>query len=212
MFFCNYDNLCPYLLCGSLWWLFNSLWPIWTPMSSVLKKANKLNLSLSHCGLVCHMVAYIWVNIGSCNGLLPEGTKPLPEPMFTFHQLSAVTPVWGQFHKRYSSHQSLWLGYELLSKFQCHMCWDSSNCTCHFSLEIYMFLACNATSRCAWFLKKLAGKVLEFYLWILLLTLVRERYGVSFVDPTSDWYSAWIPAIIYAISYHIEPCYNGSWL
>ena len=28
------------------------------------------------------------VNIGSDNGLLPDGTKPLPEPMFT-------TPEWG---------------------------------------------------------------------------------------------------------------------
>ena len=27
----------------------------------------------------------IWVNIGSCNGLLPDGTKPLPEPMLTYH-------------------------------------------------------------------------------------------------------------------------------
>ena len=28
------------------------------------------------------MVTEIWVNIGSGNGLLPDGTKPLPEPMF----------------------------------------------------------------------------------------------------------------------------------
>ena len=27
------------------------------------------------------MVAEIWVNIGSGNGLLPDGTKPLPEPV-----------------------------------------------------------------------------------------------------------------------------------
>ena len=32
------------------------------------------------------MVTYIWVNIGSGNGLLPDGTKPLPEPMLTHHQ------------------------------------------------------------------------------------------------------------------------------
>ena len=25
-----------------------------------------------------------WVNTGSGNGLLPDGTKPLPEPMLTF--------------------------------------------------------------------------------------------------------------------------------
>ena len=28
------------------------------------------------------MATYIWVNIGLGNGLLPDGTKPLPEPMF----------------------------------------------------------------------------------------------------------------------------------
>ena len=27
------------------------------------------------------MTTEIWVNIGSGNGLLPDGTKPLPEPM-----------------------------------------------------------------------------------------------------------------------------------
>ena len=27
-----------------------------------------------------------WVNLGSGNGMLPDGTKPLPEPMSTYHQ------------------------------------------------------------------------------------------------------------------------------
>ena len=27
------------------------------------------------------------VNIGSGNGLVPDGTKPLPDPMLTYHQL-----------------------------------------------------------------------------------------------------------------------------
>ena len=30
------------------------------------------------------MAAKIWVNIGSGNGLLPDGTKPLPEAMLTY--------------------------------------------------------------------------------------------------------------------------------
>ena len=30
-----------------------------------------------------YMVTEIWVNIGSGNGLLPYGTKPLPEPILT---------------------------------------------------------------------------------------------------------------------------------
>ena len=43
----------------------------------------------------------MWVNIGSCNGLLPDGTKPLPEPVLTDHQLGPLTFIWGQFHMRY---------------------------------------------------------------------------------------------------------------
>ena len=39
---------------------------------------------------------------------------------------------------------------------------------------------------------------------------VRARYGVSFVDPASDWYSAWVPATIYVISYYIRPRYKGT--
>ena len=39
-------------------------------MSSVLKKADKLNLSLS-----------LSLDISSGNGLLPDSTKPLPEPI-----------------------------------------------------------------------------------------------------------------------------------
>ena len=34
------------------------------------------------------------------------------------------------------------------------------------------------------------------------------RYGVSFVGPASDWYSASVPVIIYAISYNIGPYHN----
>ena len=33
-----------------------------------------------------HMATETWVNIGSGNGLLPSGNKPLPEPMLTYHQ------------------------------------------------------------------------------------------------------------------------------
>ena len=35
---------------------------------------------------------------------------------------------------------------------------------------------------------------------------IRVSYGVSFVDPAS----AWVPAIIYAISYYTGPHYNGT--
>ena len=41
---------------------------------------------LTHC---YHMVSWILVNIGSGNGLLPEGTKPLPEPVMSYCQLKS---------------------------------------------------------------------------------------------------------------------------
>ena len=37
------------------------------------------------------MATEIWVNFGSGNGLLPDGTKPLPESVLTDHQRSPVT-------------------------------------------------------------------------------------------------------------------------
>ena len=43
---------------------------------------------LTHCsiGIVLDLGALeIFVNTGSGNGLLPGGTKPLPEPMLTYH-------------------------------------------------------------------------------------------------------------------------------
>ena len=50
--------------------------------------------NLTYCGLVMLYGAEIWVNIGSGNGLLPDGTKPLPEPMLTDHQQSPVIFMW----------------------------------------------------------------------------------------------------------------------
>ena len=58
------------------------------------------------------MATEIWVNIGSGNGLLPDGTKPLPEPMLTDHQWSPVTIILGQFDRRCLNHQPL----KLISK------------------------------------------------------------------------------------------------
>ena len=36
------------------------------------------------------------------------------------------------------------------------------------------------------------------------------RYGVPFVDPASDWYSASVPVIIYVIFYNIGAHYKGT--
>ena len=44
-----------------------------------------------------HMATQMWVNTGSGNGLVPDGTEPLPEPMLTSHQWGAVAFIWEQF-------------------------------------------------------------------------------------------------------------------
>ena len=44
------------------------------------------------------MATQIRVNIGSGNGLLPEGTKPLPELMLTSHLWGSVAFTWEQIH------------------------------------------------------------------------------------------------------------------
>ena len=46
-----------------------------------------------------HMVTEIWVKIGSGNDLLPDSTKPLPEPMLTDHHWGPVTFTTGQFYE-----------------------------------------------------------------------------------------------------------------
>ena len=42
------------------------------------------------------MAIYNWVNISSGDGLLPDGIKPLPEPVLTSHQRSRMAFTWGQ--------------------------------------------------------------------------------------------------------------------
>ena len=37
------------------------------------------------------MMAENWVNIGSGNGLVPDGTKPLPKPVSTHHHISHIS-------------------------------------------------------------------------------------------------------------------------
>ena len=38
------------------------------------------------CGF-CHLVSYIWVNIGLGNGSLPDDTQPIPDSMLNYCQL-----------------------------------------------------------------------------------------------------------------------------
>ena len=75
-------------------------------------------IPLTHWGVV---TPENWVNIGSGNGLLPDGTKPLPEPMLTDHQWSPVTFILGQFHKRCLNHQSLKSVWKLRLKFNSNL-------------------------------------------------------------------------------------------
>ena len=68
----------------------------------------------------------IWVNIGSGNGLLPDGTKPLPEPMLTDHQWSPVTFILEKFLKRCLNHQSLNLfENDICLKFHSNFSWTN---------------------------------------------------------------------------------------
>ena len=60
------------------------------------------------------MATEIWVNIGSGNGLLPDGTKPLPEPMLTYHHWSLVAFTWEQFHMKCSRYLPLIWVWKLL--------------------------------------------------------------------------------------------------
>ena len=77
----------------------------------------------------CYMATKIWVNIGSGNGLLPDGTKPLPEPVLTCHLWDPFAFSWGQFRSNCSRYHSLQRFRELLemehSGFggQYHACW-----------------------------------------------------------------------------------------
>ena len=43
------------------------------------------------------MVSEILANSGLCDGLLLDGTKPLPEPVFTYDQWRPVTVTFEQF-------------------------------------------------------------------------------------------------------------------
>ena len=54
-------------------------------------KSYWLHADLTHCSLVTPYDDTNYVNIGLDNGLLLDGTKPLPEPMLTYHQYGPLT-------------------------------------------------------------------------------------------------------------------------
>ena len=47
------------------------------------------------------------VNTASGNDLLPGGTKPLPEPLLTYHQWDFVAITKDQFHKNHTTEISI---------------------------------------------------------------------------------------------------------
>ena len=47
------------------------------------------------------MVTDIWVNLGSGNGLMPDGTKPLPEAMLINHEWGPVAKA--KFHREWAN-------------------------------------------------------------------------------------------------------------
>ena len=55
------------------------------------------------------MASVILIKIGSHNGLLSDGTKPLK--MLADHQRRSVASTSEQFHKRYLEHQALKFKY-----------------------------------------------------------------------------------------------------
>ena len=55
------------------------------------------------------MAPYDLPNIASGNALLPEATKPLPEPMLAKHQWGLVASTQGQFNWKCSRFLSLYI-------------------------------------------------------------------------------------------------------
>ena len=51
------------------------------------------------------MVKQIWVDIGSGDALLPDGTKPLPQPMLAYYQQGSVALPKTYFTERVQRYQ-----------------------------------------------------------------------------------------------------------
>ena len=51
--------------------------------------------------VICKIIITL-INISSGNGLLPDGIKPLPEPMLTYHQWGLAAFTWGKFDRKSS--------------------------------------------------------------------------------------------------------------
>ena len=65
-----------------------------------------MSCPLTHYGPVTPVTIVIVLNFGSGNGLLPDGTKPLPEPMLIYHTWDPVILNEEQFHRKCSGYVS----------------------------------------------------------------------------------------------------------
>ena len=93
--------------------IFNILFLV-CRLKTILRPADEISQTrklLTHCGPVTPYATEIWVNIGSGNGLVPDGTRTLPKPMLTNHHWCFVTLTWGQFHMK--KIQDVYSWYEL---------------------------------------------------------------------------------------------------
>ena len=105
------------------------------PSTSFLNSSPlRLNASIDSLWPTDAIATYIWVNIGSGNGLLPDGTKPLPKPVLTYHQWGSVAFTWKQFYRKCSRNQSIKWVWKLHFWNYCHFFKDpkSKSTVCFF--------------------------------------------------------------------------------
>ena len=56
---------------------------------------------------VWYTTTWNWINIGSSNGLVPDGVNPLAQPVLTYHWWGLATLNCKQFHGKCSGYQSV---------------------------------------------------------------------------------------------------------
>ena len=74
--------------------------------SHYLKQGRWFANMFTHCVLLTSYGSTNMINNGSGNGVLPNGTKPLPEPILTFHQWGPVALIWNWFQRKCSKERT----------------------------------------------------------------------------------------------------------
>ena len=92
------------------------------------------------CGLMTHAASYAWVHIGSSNGVLPDGTWPLCEPVLTFYVWDTVAFAWVQFCNEFPNYYYVESVQKHSLKLRPHLPGDNeSNSTA--PVSVYAFIA-----------------------------------------------------------------------